>query len=238
MIVFVDYEHADGYRTEIGERILAARTRLTYRFEDLSDLPCFLVRYNRVTPELLDRVGATVLFISGATSNPPQYEPAAVRPLVDIIRTTRLPMLGLCGGFQLIAQALGAELEPLPGPAPDGGVGDDGQSNGVGDGRIFVRDDGSLYERGYHPVTLVASHPVLAGLGPDPVFRHSHGLHVPVSPQGFTTLASSANTPVQMAVHDERHILGTQFHPEYWTDEHPDGRTLIANFLRWSGVTG
>jgi gamma-glutamyl-gamma-aminobutyrate hydrolase PuuD len=31
-------------------------------------------------------------------------------------------------------------------------------------------------------------------------------------------------------------MVGTQFHPEYWTDEHPAGRTLIANFLTWAGL--
>ncbi|MDH3296626.1 MAG: hypothetical protein OER95_20080 [Acidimicrobiia bacterium] len=32
---------------------------------------------------------------------------------------------------------------------------------------------------------------------------------------------------------DDRRLVGTQFHPEYWTDDHPDGRTVIANFLDW-----
>ena len=49
-------------------------------------------------------------------------------------------------------------------------------------------------------------------------------------------MASTRATPVQLAVHEERRIVGAQFHPEYWNDEHPDGRTLIANFLRWAGI--
>jgi gamma-glutamyl-gamma-aminobutyrate hydrolase PuuD len=31
-------------------------------------------------------------------------------------------------------------------------------------------------------------------------------------------------------------IVGTQFHPEYWTDEHPAGKILIENFCRWAGL--
>ena len=37
-------------------------------------------------------------------------------------------------------------------------------------------------------------------------------------------------------IDDERHMVGTQFHPEYWTDEHPMGEQLIANFMRWVGL--
>ena len=66
--------------------------------------------------------------------------------------------------------------------------------------------------------------------------RHAHGFHVPELPDGFVNLASTPSTPIQLAVHEGRRIVGTQFHPEYWTDEHPAGRALIGNFLRWSGV--
>ena len=30
--------------------------------------------------------------------------------------------------------------------------------------------------------------------------------------------------------------MGTQFHPEYFTAEHPAGGRLIENFMRWSGI--
>ncbi len=67
--------------------------------------------------------------------------------------------------------------------------------------------------------------------------RHAHYLQVPTLPTGFERLASSAITEIQMAVDDDRRLVGTQFHPEYYTDEHPAGRQIIANFLRWAGVT-
>ncbi|MEL7207591.1 MAG: hypothetical protein AAGK32_05070, partial [Actinomycetota bacterium] len=62
------------------------------------------------------------------------------------------------------------------------------------------------------------------------------GLHVPVPPAGFTVVASTPTTPVQLAIDDDRRMVGAQFHPEYWTEEHPAGRTLITNFLRWAGI--
>jgi GMP synthase (glutamine-hydrolysing) len=223
MLVFVDYEHADGH----GERMLAARTRITYRLEDLAGCHCHLVRYDRIDQGLLDTLGATAIFISGNSRDPDAYGPEQVAPVLALVRDTDLPVFGFCGGFQLIAQALGADVVPLAADEVD-----------AADPTMITLDDGRAFEYGYHPVDVTpgaSRHPLLTTLDERPVFRHAHGLHVPEPPAGFDVLASTRVTPVQLAVHDERRIVGTQFHPEYWTDEHPDGRTLIANFLRWSG---
>ncbi len=226
MLVFVDYEHADGYAGEHGERMLAARTRITYRLEDLAGRHCHLVRYDRVDQELLDSLDATAIFVSGNSKDPDDYAPASLEPVHTILRETELPVFGFCGGFQLLAQALGSDVVPIPKRSGD-------------DPSIVDLETGRSFEYGYHPIELTTAatrHPLAAGLGPRPVVRHAHGLHVPTPPRGFDTLGSTAATPVQLAVHDERRMVGTQFHPEYWTDEHPAGRTLIANFLTWAGL--
>lgn len=212
MLIFVDYEHAIGYERDHGPAMLAARTRITYRLEDLAGQHCHLVRYDRIDQALLDAVGATALFISGNSVGPDDYNPESLAAIHTILRDTRLPVFGFCGGLQLMAQALGGEIVPLP---------------------------AQHYEEGYLPVELAegaTDHPLLAGLEGQPAFRHAHRLHVSTLPAGFVNLASTPATPHQLAVHRERPMVGTQFHPEYWTEKHPAGRTLIANFLRWSGV--
>ncbi|MEZ5341385.1 MAG: hypothetical protein R2706_08030 [Acidimicrobiales bacterium] len=55
-------------------------------------------------------------------------------------------------------------------------------------------------------------------------------------PPGFIATASTEITPLQMMINNERRIVGTQFHPEYWTDEYPDGRRMVENFGRWVGL--
>lgn len=199
---------------------MAARTRITYRLEDLSGQHCMLVRYDKVSEDLLDRLGATAICISGNGTPPGRYDAESLRPLLDIVTSGRLPVFGFCGGFQLLAGALGAELVEL-GPTDDP----------PGEGSPYP--PGIKHEFGYQPVEMVGEHPLLSGLGADPVFRHAHMLHVPQPPDGFEVLAATEITPVQMAVDDTRKIVGTQFHPEYWTDDHPAGRTLIANFFDW-----
>lgn len=230
MIIFVDYEHADGRSTEWGEKVLAARTWITYRLEDLAGQPCHLVRYDHLDADLLQRLGATAMFISGNGTDPSRYDARSLAPLHSIIETSAIPIFGFCGGLQCIARALGIELTPI-------------ETDDTTPPELLrpfgTNDDGSVKygEAGYHPVSIDADHPLVDGLGPEPVFRHAHYLQVPQLPAGFETLASSVVTPIQMAVSDERKMAGTQFHPEYWTDQHPAGSVMISNFLRWAGVT-
>ena len=74
MLVFVDFEHASAHERKHGERILAARTRLTYRLEDLAGMHCHLVRYDRIDQHLLDTLGATAIFVSGNSVSPHDYD--------------------------------------------------------------------------------------------------------------------------------------------------------------------
>lgn len=225
MLIFVDYEHAEWYAGDRAQGIQAARTWITYRLEDLSGQHCMLVRYDRVTTDLLDRLGATALFISGQATAPDRYRPDDVAALQDIVRTTGLPVFGFCGGWQFLATTLGADLVPIQ-PTPEQMTSD----------LLTEWPGGVPAEFGYHPIDVTVEHPLLDGLAKPPVFRHAHALHVPAAPDGFEVIASTPASPIQLAVDDERRLVGTQFHPEYWTDEHPDGRTLIANFLRWAGL--
>ena len=226
MIVFVDYEHSDGHGSEWGPKLLAARTRITYRLEDLSGQHCMLVRYNKLTPELLKKIDARAIFVSGNGTDPSRYDQASLTPLREAVSSGDYPIFGFCGGFQFLAQTLGSELVPID------------TSTVADQNRHLLKPfaDGRLGEMGYHPVELTAEHELVNGLGEQPVFRHAHYLEVPKPPRGFTVLASSPITNVQMAVDDDRRAMGTQFHPEYYTDEFPAGKQMIQNFMRWADL--
>lgn len=225
MIVFVDYEHASARTTEWGREVTRLRTEITYRLEDLAGEHCMLVRYDRLTDELLDRLEPTSIVISGNGSIPDRYTDDELAPARRLIRSRRFPMFGLCGGFQLMATTLGSELVPL------GDLSDEEVDAADADRSPFT--SATVTEVGYAPVELSEEHPLLEGLGVAPVFRHAHMFQVDVLPDGFRRLASSALTGIQMAVDDEHRMAGTQFHPESWTDEFPDGRRLLSNFFDW-----
>jgi GMP synthase-like glutamine amidotransferase len=226
MIVLVDNEHATGYAKPWGEKIMAARVRIKYDLEDLSGMPCLIVRYTHVNPDLLRRVGARAIFISGNSAPASDYAVDAQAGLFEALLLKEWPTFGFCGGHQVMGQAYGAPLEPI-------GVLEDGDAS-FGETADFA--PGMKHELGYFPVRVLRRHPLLDGLGDSPIVRHAHAWELKGVPEGFTNYAATDLSPVQLIVHDSLPLVGTQFHPEYATDEHPAGRRLIANFMRWAGL--
>lgn len=224
MILFVDNEHASGYEKPWGEKLLAARTRIKYRLEDISGDLCLMARYFQITPALIEQYDIRAMFISGNSADPAMYDPAEQAGMRAIIRDGQLPIFGFCGGFQLMGETLGAVLDKI-GPL------DEGVTDPFPDAY-----PGMKKEFGYASVDITANHPLTAGLDPHPIVRHAHSLELKGVPAGFEVLASTAVAPIQMMVHTSRPLAGSQFHPEYYTDEHPAGRIMIANFCRWVGV--
>ncbi|MEZ4620297.1 MAG: hypothetical protein R2867_32975 [Caldilineaceae bacterium] len=224
MIVFIDNESEKGYESPWGERLMAARVRIKYRLEDLTNQPCLIVRYNKVSTDLLRHYEIQAIFISGSGTDPDQYNPAEQAGMYDALRTKQWPAFGFCGGMQAMSESFGVPIERIGALGPNE---EDPNPN-------FA--PGYKKEFGYEPVQLLKPHPILEGLGEAPVFRHAHSWEVKSVPAGFSLYASTATTPVQLIIHDALPIVGTQFHPEYWTDEHPAGKILIENFCRWAGL--
>jgi GMP synthase (glutamine-hydrolysing) len=224
MIVLIDNEHEQGYQAAWGERLMAARVRIKYRLEDMTGQPCLIIRYTHVTPELLHRFGVRAVFVSGNSANPDQYTEAEQAGLRAVFQEKAWPTFGFCGGFQVMAETYGAPLEQIGSLAPD-------ETDPLPD---FA--PGMKKEFGYQPVQLLEDHPLLAGLGEPPIMRQAHSWEIKAVPEGFKLYASTPLSPIQLIIHEELPLIGTQFHPEYWTDEHPDGRILIENFCRMAGL--
>jgi GMP synthase (glutamine-hydrolysing) len=114
-----------------------------------------------------------------------------------------IPVLGLCYGFQAMAQALGGEV------APDGT-------------REYGRTELALApgHAGLLHGGLPATHPVWM----------SHGDSVVRAPDGFTVTASSARAEVAAFEDVERRLAGVQYHPE--VGHSPHGQEVLRRFLR------
>ena len=227
MIVFVDNEHEKGYLKPWGEKLMAARLRIKYRLEDISGQPCLVVRYHHVTPDLLKKLDIQAILVSGNGTAITEYDPANLVGLRTVFQEKQWPTFGFCGGFQLMAQTYGAELAPI-GPLPADITHDPNDE--------VILSPGMIQEFGYMPVHVQGQHPLLHKLGQAPVFRQAHSWEIKSLPSGFVNYAHTDVTPLQLIVHQELPLVGTQFHPEYYTDEHPAGRQLIENFFTWAGV--
>ncbi len=111
------------------------------------------------------------------------------------------PVLGICYGMQLLAQALGGQV--LPAAAREYGPAE----------VAWLRPDD----------------PLVQGLPSPMSVWMSHGDQVTALPEGFFPLAQSANAPIAAMVHPQRRLYGLQFHPE--VAHTPQGISLLRNFL-------
>lgn len=122
------------------------------------------------------------IILSGGPSS--VYEPGS--PQLDMgILELGVPVLGICYGFQVLAQALG--------------------------GRV---DKTGLREYGATELTVIAGGEILAGQDANQICWMSHGDQVMVAPEGFEVLASTATTPVAAFASSAKKIYGVQWHPE------------------------
>ncbi|HWM33119.1 MAG TPA: glutamine-hydrolyzing GMP synthase [Pseudolysinimonas sp.] len=118
-----------------------------------------------------------------------------------------IPTLGICYGFQIMAQQLGGEV------AKTGG-----------------REYGSTQIRRSGPDSVF-----LDGQPAEQTAWMSHGDSVVRAPDGFDVLASSEATPVAAFASDERKLYGVQWHPEVKHSQH--GQAVLENFLhRAAGI--
>jgi len=144
------------------------------------------------------------IVLSGGPSS--VYEPGS--PTLDPgILQLGVPVLGICYGFQVMAQQLGGEVANT-------GLREYGSTV------VTIEGDGG---------TLLAGQPDFQ------TAWMSHGDSVAQAPEGFEVLASSASTPVAAFASDSRRMYGVQWHPEVKHSEF--GQRVIENFLhRAAGI--
>jgi GMP synthase-like glutamine amidotransferase len=208
--------------------------------------PCLVLRYTDVTQQRLEALGVEAILISGNATTWDHYERAELAAMCDVIRRATWPILGFCGGHQLIGLAHGAPVAPMRRLQP-------GEPDAT-----TLAGPGYFKEWGFTAVDVVDQDPILDGLGPSPVFLEVHYCELKELPPGFQRLASTADCRLQVIKQAGRPVYGTQFHPEGYTEmpddrrsalvglvypgghahARPDGRTLIANFFRMAGICG
>ena len=149
--------------------------------------------YSEIVPagtpveEIVARKPAALILSGGPSS---VYAPGAPSVDPELFRAG-IPVLGLCYGFQAMAQAMGGEV------APDG-----------------------TSEYGRTELTLCGTSALHDGLpGRHPVWM-SHGDSVVRAPEGFTVTASSGRAAVAAFEDPVRRLAGVQYHPEVGHSPH------------------
>lgn len=140
-----------------------------------------IVHHNVTAQEVAAKNPAAIILSGGPSSvyeaGSPQLDPA--------ILELGVPVMGICYGFQVLAQALGGRVD-----------------------KTGKREYGATDLKVKNGGTLLGGQPDLQ------ICWMSHGDQVMQAPEGFEVLASTDTTPVAAFESKERRIFGVQWHPE------------------------
>lgn len=135
-----------------------------------------------IPPETLKASKPKGLILSGSPYS--VYRPGAPSCSPEIFRLG-IPLLGICYGLHLIAQAFGGRVRR-------------GEKREYGKVELYIDDFSDLFEGVESPTTCWMS----------------HGDLVETLPEGFEVVAHTSNTPIAAIRHRRLKIYGVQFHPE------------------------
>ena len=138
--------------------------------------------HHTITAAEVQAKNPAAIILSGGPSS--VYEDAS--PQLDpAILELGIPVLGICYGFQTLANALGGRVDKTG-------------KREYGATELNVRSGGEI----------------LAGQPANQICWMSHGDQVMEAPAGFEVLASTDTTPVAAFANSEKKIYGVQWHPE------------------------
>ena len=159
---------------------------------------------------------ATRVILPGVGAAANAMERLREHKLIDVIRGLSQPVLGVCLGMQLLAEASEE---------------DDVDCLGIFSG-VARKLPGSPQQpvpnMGWCPLQLRNEHPVMNGIENGAYFYFVHSYALPL---GAETLASADHAQSFSAVIGKDNFVAAQFHPERSS---ATGSRLLENFLRWN----
>ena len=226
MITYIVTEKRENYERGGGHAV-------KLKLEKLSGLPCLVQFYEDVSLRKIEGLGINAVIFSGFGTPLQEHKLGSFRGVYELARKGDMPMMGFCGGHQLIAELWAAHndrkltkmrsylIRRLRKGEPDHNA---------------AYGPGYFKEWGVYPVNIVRRDPLFEGLPKQFMACEFHRNEVKKLPRDFMLLASTKDVRVQAFRHKSRPIYGTQFHPENYTDYYPAGKKVIQNFFKIAGI--
>lgn len=123
-----------------------------------------------------------------------------------------IPTLAICAGLQLAAIA-----------------------HNVNVNKMIESSDIDILEQGYVEIEIIQQDPIFSGLEHSIICFEFHRDESKGVPVGFDLLASNSTCQIQMIKKINAPLYCTQFHPEKFNKEFPDGKLILQNFLNLPG---
>lgn len=219
-VLYLDMEHPLylGRRRNRDEHFKKIR-RNSSLFRQFSAAACLTQSFLTFESRVLEEVPLLALIIGGNRTDWENYSPEDLREPMEAVRSSNLPLLGICGGHQLVCRAFGARVAPMRKLAP-----------GENDPDPKYKP-GYFKEKGFVRLSILRDSPLFVGVSGEAVFHESHYCEVRDLPPSLEVLASSPDCGIQAVAHRTKPVFGVQFHPESFDVQHPDGRTVLKNFF-------
>lgn len=216
LVCFIDNIHPSKFPKK-----LSYVTKLKAMTEELTGLPCIVVRYTQLAGADMTKPNIRAILIDASLGpmNPPDQE-----YLYKLIRATTIPTIGFCGGHHLIYNAYGGTDELMrrlfPGE-PD---------------QHPEYEPGWFKEWGFMPVQIIQRDPLFGGLPDTIIVNEMHAAECKKLPEVFEVLASRDTCRIQVIKHKDKLLYGTQFHAEEYDDTHEHGKAILRNFFALAGI--
>lgn len=220
MILYIDIEHirVKELYANLWEKHLSRTLDIKYRLEEVGQEECLILRYEKLSHERLSKLKPKAVLVSGNMTEFQHYSENDLAGLRQTFLNARQPILGFCGGAQMMAETFGSTAAAI-------------DADGVGD-MLDENWKERIHEFGFTPVRKLKEHALLEGLKDEFEVMEMHYWEIKELPEGFEQLAETDVTPLQIISHKTLPLYGTQFHPEAWDSNHTDGRTFLENFFK------
>ncbi len=168
------------------------------------------VRYNELdASKSLNDPRLTGIILGGMPDDYDQYPDGCWEEEYKLIYQNKVPTLGICGGFHLIAMAYNFKVEK--------------KLNHRGE---FVK------EKGWREVNIIKDSPLFKGLPEIIVVDEGHSWEITELGNRFSVLAWNDFSKIQALQMNDIPLWGVQFHPEIGDKGHPHGGIILRNFVQ------
>jgi GMP synthase (glutamine-hydrolysing) len=165
--------------------------------------------YKYVDSKMIKKIAPFAIIIGGQNTPWTNYKEDNLKGIKDVIKNNNTPILGICGGHQLIASTYEGKL---------GWINEN--YNGMKSYRKCKRVSG------YIKLDAFINDLIFKGIDKNSKFLTKHCEIVKEVPKDFTILASYRDFIYAMK-YNKKLIYGTQFHPE----SSKAGRIILKNFI-------
>ncbi|WP_177183403.1 type 1 glutamine amidotransferase [Lentibacillus persicus] len=171
-----------------------------------------VIHHSEASKDTLDDINPDLIYLTGRATYDWTIDEILkdYTSIINMLQYTEIPTLGVCAGHELMAIAYGGSF-----------------------GKMIETEKGKedVREKGFHKIDVTKETPLFKGLGSHFHCYQDHRDEVKNVPDTFELLASNDMCKIQSIKHREKEFYGVQFHPEQYTEDYPDGKIILQNFL-------